>query len=136
MPVAVGPFALVEPIGRGGMGTVWRAVHVLSSTVVAVKVLRAASGDASLAAFRNEVRAVARLDHPGIAMVLDVGEAPSGEPWFAMEHASRGTLAHRANLPRNAEELERMLLQLLDALAHAHARDVIHRDLKPRNVVV
>ncbi|HHO51749.1 MAG TPA: hypothetical protein ENK18_12955, partial [Deltaproteobacteria bacterium] len=97
-------------------------------------------------AFRNEVRAVARLDHPGVVWVFDVGivdakaAADSGArlregcPYIAMEHASRGTLRDWGGLPW--EGVREVLLALLDALAHAHARGVIHRDIKPANVLL
>ncbi len=131
------------------MAEVWRAVHVAQQIPVAVKVItKAGARDPLLRrVIRNEVQAVARLDHPAIIMVLDYGELPedaeeasggalaAGSPYIAMELASWGSLDR---LKRTLEwpELARILLGLLDALAHAHARGVLHRDLKPANILV
>ena len=96
----IGAFDLLEPIGRGGMGEVWRGIHREQQIEVAVKVI---AGDAAQKksfqqAFRREVRAVAGLDHPGIVMVLDTGEVPegtgslvAGSPYLVMELANGGT---------------------------------------------
>jgi len=147
--IHLGPFALQRPIGRGGMGEVWRGYHTEQNVPVAVKVMNAAvfQDPTNLDRFRNEVRAVARLDHPGVVWVFDYGEVSeqaaaasagrlvAGSPYLAMEYASNGTLANiRRPLPWT--ELRSILLTLLDALAHAHAQGVIHRDLKPGNVLV
>ncbi|MCA9492706.1 MAG: serine/threonine protein kinase, partial [Myxococcales bacterium] len=141
---ALGPFVLEEPIGQGAMGAVWSARHTTQHVRVAIKVLHppSASSDAEefLAAFRTEVRAVAGLDHPNVVQVLDHGTVPSGGPpgsglaegmpWLAMELVDGGTLSARRG--RMAwPELRAVVLGLLDALAHAHARGVVHRDLKP-----
>jgi eukaryotic-like serine/threonine-protein kinase len=146
--IRVGPFVLDACVGQGGMGEVWRGHHREQTVPVAIKVITAAEArDPDVcAAFRNEVRAVARLDHPGIVRVLDYGavdaaaERDSGgrlvreSPFLAMELLSGGSL-HQAAPPSGWPALERTLLDLLDALAHAHSRGVVHRDLKPRNVL-
>src|SRR5688500_9201767 len=122
------------------MGVVWKGTHRESGLPVAVKVLhRAALKDGSPPpSFRNEVRAVAALDHPGIVWVFDVGDVPEeaavasggmleeGSPYLAMEYASGGTLSEFA--ARGWEPVRVLLLDLLDALGHAHARQVVHRD--------
>ncbi|MEZ4237555.1 MAG: protein kinase [Myxococcota bacterium] len=145
--IRLGPFELDEPVGRGGMGAVWRGRHVEQRVPVAVKVLDTQLTDGELdEAFRNEVRAVARLDHPGVVWVYDIGQIDAaaaessagrlgaGCPYIAMELAGRGTLRDWGRLPW--EGVREVLLALLDALAHAHARGVIHQDLKPANVLV
>ncbi len=146
--IRLGPFALEARIGRGGMGDVWRGIHVAQGAPVAVKVVTAERARDRRYAdlFRREVRAVAGLDHPGIVMVFDHGEVgaeaaddsggalPGGSPYLAMELAGRGTLREVRSVGWN--RLQAMLLSLLDALAHAHARGVVHRDLKPSNVLL
>ncbi|MEZ4319328.1 MAG: protein kinase [Myxococcota bacterium] len=145
----LGPFMLERPIGKGAMGEVWKAIHRDRGIPVAIKVMtaREARVDTKVKSFFNEVRAVAQLDHPGIAWVLDYGtvgremaEATEGHvlensPYLVMEYASRGTLADIKH-SYNWTELRAVVLALLDALAHAHARGVIHRDLKPANVLL
>ncbi|UJR85127.1 serine/threonine-protein kinase PknK [Sandaracinus amylolyticus] len=145
---AIGPFALQELLGRGGMGEVWRAVHVAQGVPVAVKVLRGARSLSPryVAAFRREAERLAALDHPAIVTVLDFGtlsadearasdgQYVAGSPWIAMELAEGGSLA--AHAPMAWSDVVHVARVLLDALAHAHARGVVHRDLKPANVLV
>jgi len=131
------------------MGEVWAGIHREQQVPVAVKVLLTASArnPSVQQAFRNEVRAVAGLDHPGIVVVYDhglippeaeaatAGRLPAGSPYLAMERATGGTL-HASCGSLDWPSLRLTLLALLDALAHAHARGVIHRDLKPGNVLL
>src|SRR6185436_14688695 len=133
-PIPLGPFRLERRVGRGGMAEVWTGVHAAQQVPVAVKVMTGerARNPQYRAAFRNEVQSVASLDHPGIVLVFDHGEVsreaeeasrgllPAGSPCLAMELADVGTLAAPAE--RSWPELRRILLALLDALAHAHAR--------------
>lgn len=146
-PFQLGAFSLLRPIGAGGQGTVWRAMHPPTGITLAIKVLGSLrAGDAAAqAAFRREVRAAAGLDHPNIIVVLDQGavsreaaeashgELTAGSPWLAMELA-RSSLA---DLPgaRAWPQTRALLTALLEGLAHAHARGVVHRDLKPANVL-
>ena len=146
-PITFGAFRLLRPIGEGGQGAVWQAVHSLTSLHVAVKVLTSlrAGDDGARSAFRREVRAAAGLDHPNVIHVLDQGEVDeaaeaasggalqAGSPWLAMELA-RGSLGDLSVSVRWADT-RAILTAILQALAHAHARGIIHRDLKPHNLL-
>lgn len=136
-----GPFRSTGVIGRGGMGEVHGAQHEPSGTPAAVKrILGTAAREARFrAAFRNEVRAVAGLSHPGVVRLYDFGlsDATSGSdddeaPWLAMERLD-GALHRDAVLTWPV--LRETLASVLEALSHAHARGVVHRDLKPENVM-
>lgn len=143
--VRLSGYQLGEVLGRGGMATVF-AARADDGTPVAVKIIAAehASTAMFLAAFRREVRAVARLHHPRIVAILDYGRVPDdapegsavapGSPYYVMERVVGPTLAKRR--PQSWPALRQVLLSILDALAHAHARGVIHRDIKPSNVLV
>lgn len=147
--VPLGPFDLVEPIGRGGMGEVWRARHLRDERSAAVKVMLAerAREPEYQRAFRREAHALARLNHPAIATIYDYGridattaeEGPGefvqGAPWLAMELIEGEPIGELPSSWRWAG-LRVQLSRLLDALAHAHAKQVLHRDLKPSNVLV
>ncbi len=142
--IPLGPFRLTGRLDQGGMGQVWHAVHAASGLPVAVKLIREDRPELA-EPFLEEVRAVARLDHPNIITVLDCGriDAPThaasggklvlGSPWMAMEYCSGGTLG--TSPPRTWDELRVVLADLLSALAYAHARGVLHRDLNPENVL-
>ncbi|MGB0640652.1 MAG: protein kinase domain-containing protein, partial [Myxococcota bacterium] len=128
------------------MGVVWRAVHCEQKVPVAIKFLTQEGSTDPLyqACLRNEVRGVAALDHPAIVRVYDYGVVPEslgveslavGSPYLVMEFAEGGTLARRS-AGLEWSQICRVLMRLLDALAHAHARGVIHRDIKPDNVLL
>ncbi len=148
-PIPVGPFDLLEFIGKGAMGQVWLARHREQDVPAAVKVIthRGADTDHYRRHFQQELRAVARLHHPGVVMIFDYleisreaeeasfGALNYGSPSLAMEYCAGGSLVGRlASL--SWTEVRAILLSLLDSLAHAHARGVIHRDLKPGNILL
>ena len=132
---------LLEQIGSGGMGEVWAARH-LTGVPVAVKVLSGAlvHDERWVSEFRREVEAMAALEHPGLAVVLDFGVADESStfspntPYLVMERAE-GTLAEPTLQPKNWDSLRSLLRALLSALGHAHSRGLIHRDMKPGNIL-
>ena len=116
------------------MGIVHRAEHVQTGTPAAIKfVLERESDRDYLAAFEEEARAVGRLSHPGVVALFDYGRLDAGDPYLVMELADRTLHGHAFG---GWGELRFALLQLLDALAHVHARRLVHMDLKPSNVLV
>jgi eukaryotic-like serine/threonine-protein kinase len=146
-PVAAGSrladrYLLLHPIGTGGMGTVWRAADDVLDRHVAVKVLAAAlTGDPEFRQrLRREARAAARLDHPHITRVYDYGEvAMDGQTvqYLVMELLSGPTLAARLQAgPLAVTEVAKIGAEVAEALAIAHARGVIHRDITPGNIML
>lgn len=134
----IGPYAVLGVLGRGGMGVVFRAVHRGLKRPVALKTLHpgAYARPESLARFRLEGEAVARLDHPNIVRVYDCGES-GGQPYLAMELVEGEALALKLGcdvLP--CDEAARLVRELAAAIAYAHDQGVIHRDLKPSNVLI
>lgn len=142
--LVAGRYRLGGRLGRGGMGTVWRAHDELLGRHVAVKELHPDGGVPATAALR-EARAVAQIKHPHVIVVHDVVEepAPEGPPgarrsYIVMELVDGGSLADRLASagPVGVQEAARIGVALLGALATAHARGVLHRDLKPANVLI
>ncbi len=147
----LGAFELSSFLGEGGMGQVWLGKHAETGTDVAVKILlpQVLDNEEYRTAFETEVRSVAALDHPNIVTVLDYGqideeaaaasieEMPlvAGSPYLVMEYARGGAVGDYFRKIR-WPDMRELLLVVLDALAHAHAREVIHRDLKPENILV
>jgi predicted ATPase/serine/threonine protein kinase/Tfp pilus assembly protein PilF len=135
----VGPYRLLRPAGRGGMGEVWQAFDERLERFVALKFLprdMAARPDAE-ARFRDEARAASRLDHPAICTVFDVGEDDDGGLWIAMAYYEGRTLADRLRdgpLPL-AEALE-LAATTARGLGRAHEAGIVHRDVKPSNLMV
>ncbi len=137
---ALGAWTLVEPIGEGGMGSVWRARRNDGryDGEAAVKLLRTGLFDpAAQERFRREGAILARLRHPGIAQLLDAGVTGRGQPYLVLELV-RGEPIDRWCHARRLGPRETLatFTQVLDAVAAAHAQLVIHRDLKPSNVLV
>jgi len=129
-----GRFRLEQQIGQGAMGTVWRGTDVLTSHVVAVKVLKTPNAGATTL-FLREIEALAELKHPNIVGYVDHGLAETGEPYLAMEWLEGIDLQTYLNTKRlTAEEGLSLARQALSALSMAHGRGIVHRDLKPANI--
>ncbi len=135
----VGPFRLVESIGSGGFGEVFRAVQREPvERDVALKVLVGIDrGAGAISRFERERQVLVRLRHPGIVRLLEAGVTPSGLPWFAMDLVAGRTIDRWADeaSPDLAIRLA-VLRDLADAVAAAHRQGVLHRDLKPANILI
>jgi serine/threonine-protein kinase len=135
----IGPYQVRERLGAGGLGVVYLATRVDGNTLVAVKVLRDGAFIAGepLRRFLMERQLIARLSHPHIARIVDRGITADGAPFFVMPHYPGGTLAARlASGPLALADALRLARQVAEALHAAHAEGVIHRDVKPANVLL
>ena len=134
----IGPYQLLERIGQGGMGEVFRARRVDGAFEKDVAIKRIWAGHAPLAArFVRERQLLARLQHPHVAQLLDGGIDDAGKPWLAMELVRGDDIAswcdaRGASLARRVE----LLAQVCDAVDHAHRQLIVHRDIKPSNILV
>ena len=138
LPARLGDYELLEELGRGGMGIVYRARQISLDRIVAVKmILRGTLASPNdLARFRAEAEAAARLDHPNIVPVYEVGEI-EGQPYFSMKFVDGTTLARRlAEGPLPPREAAAILLPVARAVHFAHRQGLLHRDLKPSNILI
>ena len=135
----IGPYKLIEPIGEGGMGSVWMAQQTEPvKRLVAVKLIKAGMDTRQvIARFEAERQALALMDHPNIARVLDGGTSSGGRPYFVMDLVKGRPITRYCDehhlTPRQRLEL---FIPVCQAVQHAHQKGVIHRDLKPSNVLV
>ncbi len=137
--IIVGRYKLLEEIGQGGMGTVWAAEQTTPvRRKVALKLIKAGMDSRSvLARFEAERQALALMDHPNIAKVLDGGLSDSGRPYFVMEYVKGVPITEYCDATRlSVEERLNLFIQVCSALQHAHQKGIIHRDLKPSNILV
>jgi serine/threonine protein kinase/tetratricopeptide (TPR) repeat protein len=136
----LGAYRLVEPLGHGGMGSVWLAERTDGrfDDRVAVKLLNAALvGRTGEDRFAREGRILGKLTHPQIARIIDAGVSPVGQPYLVLEHVEGEPIdAHCDRRRLGPAERVRLFLDVLTPVAHAHANLVVHRDLKPSNVMV
>jgi len=138
--VLLGQFEILETVGRGAMGTVYRARQATMERLVAVKVLRKelVRDAAVIKRFQREARAVARLQHPNIVTVFLIGETPEGLPYIVMEYVdgeSLSAICSREGTLAVGRALG-ITRQIASALSEAHGAGVVHRDLKPENIIV
>jgi serine/threonine-protein kinase len=136
----LGQYVLKEPIGAGGMGEVYRAEHVLLRRPCALKLIRRerAGDPKNLRRFEREVRLTATLTHPNTVQIYDYGHAEDGTFYYVMEYLPGLTLEElvKREGPLSPARAIRLLRQVCGGLAEAHARGLIHRDIKPGNVMV
>ena len=138
LPRGFGDFELLEELGRGGMGVVYKARQKSLDRVVALKMVREAhlATDADRARFRTEAEAAAQLKHPNIVTVHEVGTV-GGQAYLCMEYVGGQTLAEtvRAGGPLPPRDAARLVAVIARAVEHAHSLGVFHRDLKPSNIL-
>jgi len=137
-PFRCGDYELLEEIGQGGMGVVYRAWQASLQREVAVKMMLPGklARESDLARFRAEAKAAGGLHHPGIVPVYEVSEW-AGRPLFSMKHIRGETLAHRLSAgPLPPREAARLLAAVSRAVDYAHRQGVLHRDLKPSNILI
>jgi tRNA A-37 threonylcarbamoyl transferase component Bud32/tetratricopeptide (TPR) repeat protein len=134
----LGHYRLDDAIGRGGMGEVYRAYDTRLNRPVAIKVMRDPGGGAHLAVVRflREARAASALNHPNIVTILDVGETSEGEHYIVQEFVEGKTLRALLQAPLPMERVVDISHQVARALAAAHGAGIVHRDVKPENVLV
>src|SRR5437870_740543 len=135
----LGHYEILEEIGRGGMGVIYRARQQHSRRIVAVKRIRAhqVNSHETLVRFRREAEAVASLDHPNILPIYEVSESEEGLPFFSMKYATGGSLRTAAPVFRTEpRECARLMAKVARAIAYAHGKGVLHRDLQPGNILL
>jgi len=138
LPCQLGAYELLEELGRGGMGVVYRAMDKKLGREAAVKmILRGKlASQADVERFRGEAQAAARLDHAGIVPVYDVAES-DGQLFFSMRYIAGQTLSQRlAQGPLPPREAALLLMKVARAVHYAHRRGILHRDLKPSNILI
>jgi serine/threonine-protein kinase len=144
VPKRIGRYRVVERIGRGGSGTVYRCIDPATGTPIAVKVIHPALvtlpelGPAVLERFKREADTAGRLDHPAIVPVIGIGtDDETGSIYLAMEYVDGPPLTRLAREGRMAPERAlRLLLPIADALSLVHQRGIVHRDVKPGNILI
>ncbi len=128
-------YRILRRLGHGGMSEIWLAEQVALARPVAVKVVNPGDeGEERLARFRQEAAIVARFDHPNVVGIIEFGQTGDGRLFFSMPYVPGGTLAQAA-VCGDGERTRQVLVQLLDALEYIHAHGVVHRDVKPENVL-
>src|SRR5437773_2668748 len=138
-PWQLGNYEILEQIGCGGMGVIYRARQRHSRRIVAVKRVLSYRADShgALQRFRREAQAVASLDHPNILPIYEVSESEDGLPFFSMKFAEKGSLHENvASLRYEPRKCVRLMAKVARAVEYAHSRGVLHRDIKPGNILL
>lgn len=135
-----GAYEIIERVGEGGMGVVYRARDIRLNRDVAIKLLpeKAGSDPSAVARFRFEAQAASALNHPHILTIYDIGETEEAPPrrYIAMEYIAGETLRSRGARKHDVAETIELLIQIGEGLAKAHEADIVHRDLKPDNIMI
>jgi len=130
-------YRLLDRLGQGGMGSVYRAEDTLLGREVALKVVSIPDADGALSArLVREAKIIAQLEHPGIVPIHDVGTLPDGRPYYTMKLVQGERLDQQVRKSGTLSGRLRMFLKIVDAVSFAHARGVLHRDLKPSNIMI
>src|SRR5215212_9250436 len=135
----LGNYEILEQIGCGGMGVIYRARHRHSRRIVALKRVLSYRADShgALQRFRREAQAVASLDHPNILPIYEVSESDDGLPFFSMKLAEKGSLhENAASLRDEPRKCVQLIAKIARAVDYAHSRGVLHRDIKPGNILL
>jgi tetratricopeptide (TPR) repeat protein len=130
---------ILNEIARGGMGVVYQAKEPHSARIVALKCVLALQGDSDhvVARFRREAETAARLDHPNIVPIYQVGETADGFPYYTMKYAPTGSLLQvRGPLLQHPQQSVLLMMKVARAVHYAHGKGVLHRDLKPGNILL
>ena len=141
LPQQIGPYRIIELLGKGGMGMVLLGESDLPKRKVAIKLMLSSQFDAdALSRFRQEMEVLARLEHPGIGRLYEVGTlviAGTEQPWYAMEYVSGLQLDEYVKRNKlDVKAIFRLVAKIAHALQYAHQKGVIHRDIKPANIIV
>jgi serine/threonine protein kinase len=135
-----GRFQMVEKIGQGGMGAVFKAVHTQMGRACAIKLLlpMSSDSDSTVERFKREAQMASRIDNPHAVTIYDFGEAETGMLYLAMEYIEGKSLAHLLTneRPLSSERIVHITSQIAEALSAAHKLGIVHRDLKPDNIMI
>ena len=138
MPKQIGDYDILGVLGRGGMGVVYKARQRGLNRMAALKMILAAghASEADFLRFQTEAEAVAKLQHPNIVQIFEVGQ-DDGHPYFSLEYVDGGTLSGKlANNPLPARQAAELVEPLARAMFYAHENGILHRDLKPGNILL
>ena len=137
LPRFIGPYRVLDRIGQGGMGEVFRALSLEANRIVAIKCMHAGASEESKERFAREIRFLHKVDHPNVCAVYDSGVTEEGTPYFVMKYIEGVLLETLLNVsPPPLWKVTEFCGQIASGLSASHAQGIAHRDLKPRNVII